>query len=332
MLLVLTFSALFSLIQNEEISRHEFLADELEQKLEHLKYDIQSIEKFVHSSLLYQNELDNSTEVEYEYEDYEEADGSEPVDEEDYNYEYNYEDYEGSTDEIGERETSEEEEKEVIVTESTAEEAVATRGSTSLPTRLGRQMREKGSKKKKVGKKGKKKGKKVKKGKKKEKKARKVKKQKGLSAGSGSTVTSNTKRTRGISLTPEQVREICSTQPPRQGGGQGQGGTGSKPAGNAGWRGVNQGGPTNPNEFAAQFKQLTQSFAELQSALQSFRKSSGASGSVTGGSSNEPTSIDNRDTVAGQDSEVGPLVQAALGAQSAAANALRGLLPSGKSD
>lgn len=312
-LLFLTFSSLLCFIQNEEISRHEFLADELEQKLELLKHDIQSIEKFVHASLLYQNDLDNSTEAEYEYEDY----GEEPVEEEDYNYEYNYEDYEGSTDgteEVGETSKEEETKVEEVVTES-----------SPLPNLVGRQMKAKGSKrKKKAAKKGKKKNK-SKKQKKGKKKGKKVKKQKGLSVGTGNTRTTNMKKTRGISLTPEQVREICSAQPARQSGGQAAGA--SKPTGTAGWRGINQGGPSNPNQFAEQFKQLTQSFSELQSALQSFRKSSG---SVPTGSSNEPSSTENRDTVAGQDSEVGPLVQAALGAQSAAANALRGLLPSGQ--
>lgn len=309
--IVLSVAVLFQLIVGEEISRHEFLVDELEQKLELLKYDLKSIEKYVSTNLLYQNDLDNSTETEYDYEDYGEPE--EGVEEEDYNYEYEDYDYsEGSTDiESGEGEASG-----VETAAGSSEEAVTQ--PAIAPGRTGRLLKHKnlsdvpkssGSKQKKSAKKGKKqkKSKKQKKGKK-GKKAKKVKKQKGLSAGG-----SNTKRTTGVNLTPEQIKQICSSQP----------GSGS------GLRGINQGEESNPNEFAKQFKQLTQSFNQLQSALQTIRKSS--SSSVPSGSSGQPPSVDNRGTDTDQDQSVGPLVQAALGAQSAAANALRGLLPGGQS-
>lgn len=307
--LSLIISTIFGLILSEEISREDFLHDELEQKLELLKYDLKSIEKFLHTNLLYQNEpeSENSTESdEYEYEDYEP--------EEEYNFEYeDYEYGEGSED----TESGDENEK----TESTTEE-VAPRpaeGSSRIGRLLRRGQNDQG---KKIGVKKVKKGKKekkVKKGKKekKGKKSKKVKKQKGLSAGSGNNQqigVSKQRKSTPLNLTPEQIRQICSSQ------------SQWSSAGNL--RSVS--GGTTQNQFAEQFKQLTQSFNQLQAALQSVRKNSGSS-SPTSGSSEERI-IDNRgvNPDESQESAVGPLVQAAIGAQSAAANALRGLLPGGQ--
>lgn len=307
-LLVLPF--LFVLIRTEEKSRHEFLDDELDHKLQLLKHDLQSIENFVRTNLLNQEEnVENSTAFEEEYEDYQPGKG---LEEEDYNYEYEEYDYGSSGSEEGGS-------PDVSSTESNGSEELVTRPATisDLTARyIKKRQQGKGNQKK--NNKRKSKGKKVKKGKKEKKvkkgeKRKQQKKQKGLSA-QGDEDDDDTPK-----LTKKQIRRLCSSQ--RRGEGYG--------GGEDGLRGISGGGQSNPNRFAQQFQQLTESFNQLQAALEAARKTPPIP-VPAGSSSGQSESAVDRGSGTDQESGVGPLVQAAIGAQSAAANALRGLLPSGQ--